>query len=174
MQRLNQNLVEELSCTFDELDALKRTVLESHSLVISTEPSSKARSVQQPALAGEEDFLVVPSFLRVMQAEQTLHDNYIFDEPETATQAHLQQRLRMGSCMKGFDESSEADVDPENSIPQESSISANVSFQNQRRATGTLNAQNQRNGGTTGIVRGKSTPALQSSGNVVNNSSSSN
>ena len=43
---------------------------------------------------------------------------------------------------KRLDDSTEADIDNENSIPQESSIAANVSFQNQRRATGTLNVQN--------------------------------
>lgn len=34
MQRLNNNLVDELSVALCELDALKRTVVESHKLVI--------------------------------------------------------------------------------------------------------------------------------------------
>ena len=45
MQRLNRNLVEELSSSLDELDALKRTVVDSHGLVIPTEPSSIVNSV---------------------------------------------------------------------------------------------------------------------------------
>jgi len=34
MQRLNENLAEDLGFALDELDALKRTVIDSHSLVV--------------------------------------------------------------------------------------------------------------------------------------------
>jgi len=67
---LNQNLVDDLSCTFDELDALKRTVVNSHSLFI-TVGNQNASKLKSPAIdtKGEDEMLVMPSFLRVMQAE---------------------------------------------------------------------------------------------------------
>jgi len=34
IQRLNDNLADDLSFTLDELDALKRTVIDSHTLVV--------------------------------------------------------------------------------------------------------------------------------------------
>jgi hypothetical protein len=87
---LNQNLVDDLSCTFDELDALKRTVVESHSLVIAVENkhASKQRSAATDTEA-DETMLVVPSFLRVMQAEQILEDNFIYEETDSVIAANL-------------------------------------------------------------------------------------
>jgi len=106
-------LAYELGNTLDELDAFKRTVVDSKSLIskeyISTDNAD-----------GEENNFMMPSFLRVMQAEQTLVDNYVYEsEPGKATKGG-QQIIR--------EESFEAEN--ENSIPQESSIAANVSFQN--------------------------------------------
>jgi len=87
---LNQNLVDDLSCTFDELDALKRTVVESHSLVIAVENkhASKQRSAATDTEA-DETMLVIPSFLRVMQAEQILEDNFIYEETDSVIAANL-------------------------------------------------------------------------------------
>ena len=88
---MNQNLVDDLSCTFDELDALKRTVVESHSLVIAVENkhASKQRSAATDTEA-DETMLVVPSFLRVMQAaEQILEDNFIYEETDSVIAANL-------------------------------------------------------------------------------------
>ena len=87
---MNQNLVDDLSCTFDELDALKRTVVESHSLVIAVEKkhASKQRSTATDTEA-DETMLVVPSFLRVMQAEQILEDNFIYEETDSVIAANL-------------------------------------------------------------------------------------
>lgn len=79
-----------MSCTFDELDALKRTVVESHSLVIAVENkhASKQRSAATDTEA-DETMLVVPSFLRVMQAEQILEDNFIYEETDSVIAANL-------------------------------------------------------------------------------------
>jgi len=87
---LNQNLVDELSGTFDELDALKRTVVESHSLVITADTlhASKMRSVANETEV-EEELLVLPSFLRVMQAEQVLEDNFVYEETDSVLAANL-------------------------------------------------------------------------------------
>ena len=57
MQRLNQKLVDELSRKINELDALKKTVIESHSLVI-----------QEKTVEDKID-IIKPSYLRIMQAE---------------------------------------------------------------------------------------------------------
>ena len=62
MQRLNQNLAFELGNTLDELDALKRTVVDSRSLAFST-------TSQKDIKNDETDNGLVPSFLLVMQAE---------------------------------------------------------------------------------------------------------
>ena len=94
--------------------------------------------------------------------------------------AHLMKGSNIASGRR-LDESSEAEGDNENSIPQESSIAANVSIQNQRRATGTLNAQNSQSrsnglGGGSGLSRGKSTPVLKTAvaGNAVDGIKGSN
>lgn len=67
-----------------------------------------------------------------------------------------------------MNDSSEAEN--ENSIPQESSIAGNVSFQNQRRATGSVNASSSKQsvGGIGGSNRGKSTPVVANQRNVQN------
>ena len=173
MQRLNQNLADELGSTLDELDALKRTVVDSQPLVISLPDVQKPKQAT-PQKLDEDESIVVPSFLRVMQAEQTLADSFVYDS-DSRIASNLQRiRLHNGG-IKRLEESSDGagDVENENSIPQESSIAANVSFQNQRRATGTINASNQRgtNSGT-GMIRGKSTPVLTSvnMAGVANNS----
>lgn len=62
MQRLNQNLAFELGNTLDELDALKRTVVDSRSLAFNT-------TSQKDIKNDETDNGLVPSFLLVMQAE---------------------------------------------------------------------------------------------------------
>ena len=64
MQRLNQNLAFELGTALDELDALKRTIVDSN---LSTKQSERQSSV------------VLPSFMRVMEAEQSLHENFVYD-----------------------------------------------------------------------------------------------
>lgn len=73
---------------------------------------------------------MVPSFLRVMQAEQTLVDNFVYEDSDQIITASnlLQMRLQQPLGVRRLDESSEAEVENENSIPQESSIAANVSF----------------------------------------------
>ena len=91
-----------------------------------------SRKLKKPAKnASGEPQLVVPSFLRVMEAEQTLQDNYAYEDGNIVRYAAGGVRL--------IEDSSETEVENENSIPQESSIAANIAIQNQRRATGTLN-----------------------------------
>ena len=63
--------------------------------------------------------LIVPSYLRVLEAEQTLVNNFVYEEENQLLAAHL---LKGGSNMniasgKRLDESSEAEADNENSIP---------------------------------------------------------
>ena len=170
MQRLNQNLAFELGSTLDELDALKRTVVDSKSLAFNTTSQDNVKNIET-----ENDLM--PSFMLVMQAEQTLVDNFVY-ESEQNLSSNLQRNLRAMpmSGVKRLDDSSEIEAENENSIPQESSIAANVSFQNQgnqRRATGTLLAQNQRNiSGGSGMQRGKSTPVLNSNGAAAGNNNS--
>ena len=160
-QKLNENLASDLANALDELDALKRTVVDSHGLLV-TSPEKKASEVSV------EESVVVPAFLRVMQAEQSLLDNFVYEDEDNEVIASLQRRLQVvPTGAKHLDDSCEVDIENENSIPQESSIAGNVSIQNQRRATGTLNA-----GGlnrmpqaiktTNGMIRGKSTPVLAS------------
>ena len=60
MQRLNQNLAFELGNALDELDALKRTVVDSN------RPTVKASSTAAGSGADEP---VLPSLMRVMEAE---------------------------------------------------------------------------------------------------------
>ena len=60
MQRLNQNLAFELGNALDELDALKRTVVDSN------RPTVKETSTAAGSRADEP---VLPSFMRVMEAE---------------------------------------------------------------------------------------------------------
>lgn len=84
---------------------------------------------------------IVPSFLRVMQAEQTMSDNFVYETEEQLIISSLhQQRRNVASRGQRLDESDEIDGDIESSIPEESSIAISVAIQNQRRATGTLNA----------------------------------
>lgn len=72
----------------DELEALKRTVVSSHSLVIPTESvktvdsSTVRQSTQSIAteLAINPGDLIVPSYLRVLEAEQTLVNNFVYEE----------------------------------------------------------------------------------------------
>lgn len=140
IQRLNDNLADDLSFTLDELDALKRTVIDSHTLVVQP-MSTQSKSTK---VLNEDEF-VIPAFLRVMQAEQTLMSNLVYEtnDVDEQTVASFQQKLKgdlNGRPKPINDESSEVDVENESSIPQESSIANNISFQNQRRATGTLNA----------------------------------
>jgi len=75
LSRLNENLADDLGFSLDELDALKRTVIDSHSLVV---PLHAKPSVGKATSDGDDD-LVIPSFLRVMQAEQTLLDNFAYE-----------------------------------------------------------------------------------------------
>lgn len=121
MQRLNNNLVDELSVALSELDALKRTVVDSPSLVIQTEASLKQKSesteAKKEVIADDAD-LVVPSFLRVMQAEQTLVDNFVYEEDSALVANHLLQlRLQQPVGVRRLDDSSEAEVENESSIP---------------------------------------------------------
>ena len=60
LSKLNENLAEDLSSVLDELDALKRTVIKSHSLVTMTQLEERQN---------KSETLMVPSFLRVMEAE---------------------------------------------------------------------------------------------------------
>lgn len=92
----------ELGNTLDELDAFKRTVVDSKSL-ISKEYISKDNA------DGEENSFMMPSFLRVMQAEQTLVDNYVY-ESEPA------QAKKGGKPFRGIQEES-FEAENENSIP---------------------------------------------------------
>ena len=106
LSRLNENLADDLGFSLDELDALKRTVIDSHSLVV---PTTQQRQSTKLAASQDGDDLVIPSFLRVMQAEQTLLDNFAYEGGD--------KQLKMPIAMHRFDESSEADVEPENAIP---------------------------------------------------------
>ena len=106
LSRLNENLADDLGFSLDELDALKRTVIDSHSLVV---PTTQQRQSTKLAASQDGEDLVIPSFLRVMQAEQTLLDNFAYEGGD--------KQLKMPIAMRRFDESSEADVEPENSIP---------------------------------------------------------
>ena len=72
MQRLNQNLAFELGSTLDELDALKRTVVDSKSLAFNTTSQDNVKNIET-----ENDLM--PSFMLVMQAEQTLVDNFVYE-----------------------------------------------------------------------------------------------
>ena len=68
-------------------------------------------------------------------------DNFVYeDTDENMVLSSQQHRMTSGATRLMQDESDEVEAENENSIPQESSIAGNVSFQNQRRATGTLNA----------------------------------
>ena len=123
IQRINDNLADDLSSTLDELDALKRTVIDSHSDLIPAKQSKQHTEV------------VMPAYLRVMQAEQTLMQNFVYEEEELGAQtlASFHQRLRGATdevIKPNQEESSEVDGENESSIPQESSIAGNVSFQN--------------------------------------------
>lgn len=82
-----------------------------------------------------------------MGAECTLLDNFVYEDVEMSSQAAVGGKKQ--------DDSSEPEN--EHSIPQEISIAGTISIQNQRRATGSLNASNQR---SKGMSRGKSTPTL--------------
>ena len=109
----------ELGTALDELDALKRTVVQSN------RPSKDT---------GDDDQNVLPSFMRVMEAEQSLHENFVYDDNEQQLSSNLQRNLNAilpiltGGKHRRLDDSSELDPENENSIPQESSIAANVSF----------------------------------------------
>lgn len=131
MQRLNENLAEDYGFALDELDALKRTVIDSHSLVVQPSlPSAKAKTVATTEASQEEDELVIPAFLRVMQAEQTLVDNFVYEDQDANHLVTTQQlyRVTSGATKLMQDESDEIEAENENSIPQESSIAGNVSF----------------------------------------------
>ena len=131
MQRLNENLAEDYGFALDELDALKRTVIDSHSLVVQPSLlSAKAKTVATTEASQEEDELVTPAFLRVMQAEQTLVDNFVYEDQDANHLVTTQQlyRVTSGATKLMQDESDEIEAENENSIPQESSIAGNVSF----------------------------------------------
>lgn len=131
MQRLNENLAEDYGFALDELDALKRTVIDSHSLVVQPSLlSAKAKTVATTEASQEEDELVIPAFLRVMQAEQTLADNFVYEDQDANHLVTTQQlyRVTSGATKLMQDESDEVEAENENSIPQESSIAGNVSF----------------------------------------------
>ena len=67
---MNENLAEDYGFALDELDALKRTVIDSHSLVVQpTLLSAKSKAVTTTQASQDETELVIPAFLRVMQAE---------------------------------------------------------------------------------------------------------
>ena len=83
MQRLNQNLAFELGNALDELDALKRTVVDSN------RPTVKA--MDTTAASSGVDELVLPSFMRVMEAEQTLYDNFVYENEQLSS--NLQRNL---------------------------------------------------------------------------------
>ena len=82
MQRLNQNLAFELGNSLDELDALKRTVVDSN------RPIMKASSTAAGNIADEP---VLPSFMRVMEAEQNLFDNFVYESEQLSS--NLQRNL---------------------------------------------------------------------------------
>ena len=70
MQKLNLKLANELGKTLDELEALKKTVIGSHSLVLHDQtPENKIDTIE-------------PSYLRIMQAEQLLEESFIYDQPD--------------------------------------------------------------------------------------------
>ena len=100
MQRLNENLAYELGNTLDELDAFKRTVVDSKSLI-------SKEYISQEKEDSDEQYMM-PSFLRVMQAEQNLVDNYIYESEPSQT--------RKGGVPIRKNEESFEQVD-ENSIP---------------------------------------------------------
>ena len=60
MQRLNQNLAFELGNALDELDALKRTVVDSNRPTLKASSTTAGSGAEAP---------VIPSFMRVMEAE---------------------------------------------------------------------------------------------------------
>lgn len=106
MQRLNQNLAFELGNALDELDALKRTVVDSN------RPSIKAQN--------SEDEPVLPSFMRVMDAEQTLYDNFVYENEQLSS--NLQRNLTamipvIAGGKRRHDDSDEIEAENENSIP---------------------------------------------------------
>ena len=120
MQRLNENLAEDYGFALDELDALKRTVIDSHSLVVQPSlPSAKAKTVATTEASQEEDELVIPAFLRVMQAEQTLVDNFVYEDQDANHLVTTQQlyRVTSGTTKLMQDESDEIEAENENSIP---------------------------------------------------------
>ena len=110
VERTNYELINELSVTLDELEALKRTVCNGI----------------------DEETEGVPSFLRVLQAEQLIEDSkYGNDENQGGSVNQNPQRIAAAAdgTIKRLDDSSIGDeVENEISIPQESSISANVPF----------------------------------------------
>ena len=63
----------------------------------------------------------------MLEAEQTLINNFVYEEENQLLAAHLMKGSNIASGRR-LDESSEAEGDNENSIPQESSIAANVSI----------------------------------------------
>lgn len=110
----------------DELEALKRTLID-----IST--PAKGITTAKQKLATQDtsvEQLLTPSFVRVMQAEQTLSDNYAYTEGTRGDAGELTALIANSLNYKPFDsiEETDADVDQTNSIPQESSIAGNVSF----------------------------------------------
>ena len=82
LSRLNQNLADELGKVLDELSALKRTVVDSHSLVIQTPSALTKKDKVSSSEASDSDAMVVPSFLRVMQAEQSLFENFVYEDDD--------------------------------------------------------------------------------------------
>lgn len=116
MHRLNQNLAFELGGSLEELSALRRTIVD-YSRSLGSQ-SSKAGD------AGTESDVGVPSFMRVMAAEQSLLDNFVYES--SGALRCLSSNLKTVLPLTG-------QVDPtlafdDDTIPQESSIAANVSF----------------------------------------------
>ena len=135
MSKLNIRLASELCKAMNELQALKKTIVISTNFEIQQEKESKLMS---------DD--LQPSYLKVMKAEQELQK----------TNAYYK-----GDRMAG--ESSE--IEFENSIPEESSIAANISHQHQRRATGEgtlIHAPHIKQGSIGPLGQSKSSPSLSS------------
>lgn len=79
-----------------ELDALKRTVISSHKHVIPVTGDKNDPTAAEMKTTEDDDMgLVVPSFLRVMQAEQVLVDNFVYEDSDEMITASnlLQMRL---------------------------------------------------------------------------------
>jgi len=115
LQRLNENLADDLSLLIDELDSLKKTVIGSHSLLIPM--ANHGSGGKAAADSDSTELLIVPSYLRVMQAEQALIENFVYESEAELGGGNLGRRTLGSTRLKPLDESNEIDGENENSIP---------------------------------------------------------